>query len=204
MEENKNIYEKLRDARNVDVAMRQNMYGAKATIITRIQEHYNQPKDFQSKLELTIDGKNRTATIETDDERAEIPLGRLWEVLTNLAKGKTARCGTAKAVAITKQEMDSATERYCEQVIQKMTNHLNTLGGEWDLPCNDDTDKIPLGDPAVIVVPKTLFLDSNVRLHVVCLDADGYEYTSLVKYGFMGVNEIMKLSEMLERPIEEE
>lgn len=201
MSENKTIYKTLRDAIKVttNMSQMQNM----ATILIHVQETPNQPKDLQTRLSLSVDGDDKTAIIYTDERRAILPLSQLWETLDNLSKRQTAKSGTAKAVAITKQEMDNATERYCEQVIENMTAKLETLGGEWDLPSNFQSDEILVGDPRIVLLPQTLYLDHNKRLHIVCIDEDNVTYTELVSYHTLSVNDIQKLNYLLDKPIEE-
>ena len=201
MSENKTIYKMLRDANHVQCGFTQNHNNA--TLVLRVEEYKKQPNDLQPRLLLSVDGDAKTATIYTDERRTTLPLSQLWETLDNLSKRQTAKSGTAKAVAITKQEMDVATERYCEQVIESMTSKLETLGGEWDLPSNFQSDEILVGDPRLALLPQTLYLDNNKRLHVVCIDEDNVTYTELVSYHTLSVNDIQKLNSLLDKPIEE-
>ena len=196
-------YEMFRDAYRVLPSAEEDLAKSRSSIQIMVVEHQRQPIMLAPMLKLTVDGQSKTATIEGDEGRVEMPLSELWSLLQSQVVLKRVQAGSETAVKSSKESYETSARLYGDELVSGITKSLLDKGGEWDLPsvCGEDT--IVLGDPAITVRPKTLYADSQNRLHVVCEDECGEEYTELVKYPNISIEDIKKLSALLERPLDE-
>lgn len=198
-ENKKTSYELIRDAYKVFPSTDEDLAKGTSTLKILVVEDKRQPVAIAPETTLTVDGINRTAIINGVDGQVKIPLSELWEMLNQRVVLKRVRSSSAKSA------YETYACNYSDQLVKEMVDSLKEKGREWDLPSVYGEDDITIGDPAVTVLPKTLYIDNNDRLHVVCVDVNtDEEMTELVKYPTLSINDIEFLKELLDRPLDED
>lgn len=198
-ENNKTAYELIRDAYKVFPSTDEDLAKGTSTLKILVVEDRRQPVAIAPETSLTVDGIKRLAIINGVDGQVTIPLSELWEMLNQRVVLKRVRSSVAKSA------YETSACNYADQLVKEIVDDLRERGREWDLPSVYGEDDITIGDPAVTALPKTLYLDNNDRLHLVCVDVNtDEEMTELVKYPALSIEDIEFLKELLDRPLDDD
>lgn len=199
----KNAYELIRDANKV-AASASSMYDqTRAGVTIKVQETKDQPLGISPTLYIEVKADTRQVMIETDDDKVNIPLAEFWQIMQDLVVLKRVQKGSKQSLDNAKQSIETYEALHCEALEANARKLVKKFGGEWDLPSIVGQDEITFGLPEIKALPKTIYIDGNDRLNVACEDENGNRYTPQVKYPYLRTLALLKLIELLERPIDE-
>ena len=195
-----NAYELIKNANKISVTVNNQMHDrTRGEMVIRVQESKDQPVMLNPTLRVEVRTDTRQVEIETEEERVNVPLSQFWQSMESLAVLNRVRKGTRARLDALKTQMQTVDALYREELTEQLKKKVEKVGGEWDLPSEWDEDMIPIGDPAIVVRPTTIYV-SNGRLFVNCEDDMEDTYQPLV--GTLDSVAIEKLMELMERPIE--